>query len=56
MMYTEVSELGHTDPIKDAITSVVITRSGFLAMYEEQALENFTFKDLKTPTSNGCNM
>ena len=55
-MFTGVCELGHADPIKDAITSVVITQPGFLAMYEEQALEKFTLKDLRTPTSNGCNM
>ena len=54
-MFTGVCELGHADPIKDVITSMVITRPGFLAMYEEHALEKFTLKDSKTHKFNSCN-
>ena len=46
MMFTGICELDHA-PFKDAITSVVITRQGFLAMYEEQALEKFALKGLE---------
>jgi hypothetical protein len=55
-MFNTINEDGHASANNDAKTFVVTTQPGFALMYLVQAFEKFTLKDLKTPTSSGCNM
>ena len=42
--------------MRDANKSLVITCPGFLAIKLVHALEKLELKNLKTPTSRGCNI